>query len=557
MSTVPARSTVLTVMGYLMTYMIGPRTADDEQIAMTAFTAGKTHSTRRRVARIRVLALAALSMAAAAGLLMGACSGAAPGPGGTRDDLPAKPEVSRTYLATATGITVSWSAPASKAAITGYDVRWRLFEDEWNTTSGLAGNSESYAIDDLMAGLEYLIQVRASSSAGSGDWSDTLVYDPGENSLFRAVAVAADGAGTNSSATRAEGTEGDDYIYVEYDSEYYTFDYNIDGLGGDDRIYSGGGNDHLRGGPGNDWLRGRDGNDTLEGGAGNDYLDGSAGEDILRGGPGSDELDGGGGADRIDGGEGDDRLEADWRSAGEGDDTLDGGTGADVFVFGYGEDADTVRDFSFVDDVIDLLWITTLTSFDELQQKMTADGGATVIDLSTYGAGTIRLDGVDPTDLDAANFDLLVWLYGDEGDNTLIGERPDNNIDGLGGNDTIVGGSGFDQIVGGSGDDTLTGGYREDTFIFGAEHGNDTITDFATERASPGPPSPSGGVTFFGDRDLIDLTQLSAISEFSDLSFLGDGPDTVIDLTAHGGGTIRLEDMYSRNLSPFHFRFHE
>ena len=571
MSTVPARPTVLTVMGYLMTYTMVPRTANDDRIATTHFTSAEKHSTRRRVARIRVLALAALSMAAA-GLLVGACSGAAARPTAARGELPGKPELALTYVETRTGIEISWSAPASEEAITGYDVRWRLFVDDWETASGLAGNTMSYAIDDLEAELEYLIQVRASSSAGSGDWSDALVYDAEENSLFRAVAVDADDTGEpdggSTSPTSAEGTEGDDYIYVEYDSEYYNFDFNIDGLGGDDWISTGAGNDHLRGGPGNDRLDGSEGNDTLdggpgddrllggphedilEGGSGDDILYGSNENDILRGGSGSDDLAGDLGADHLNGGDGDDRLEADRRYHGQGDDTLDGGAGADRFVFGYGQDADTIRDFSFVDDVIDLLWVRTLTSFDELQQWMTADDDATVIILTTYGAGTIRLDGVDPTDLDAANFDLLVWLYGDEGDNILIGERRDNNIDGRGGNDTIVGGHGDDQIVGGTGDDTLTGGRGgggdRDTFIFAAGHGNDTITDFAMYFLPSRP--------FYG-LDVIDLTQLSSISGFSDLTITTDGPDTVVDLTAHGGGTIRLQNLEVANLRPVHFRF--
>ena len=526
-----------------MNYTEVPITADEEDSAIT----------RRPLSRIRVFALVALSAAAAGGLVMGACSGAARALATTTGELPGKPEVALTYIETSTGIEVSWSAPASKAPITGYDVRWRLFEDEWDTASGLPGSTESYAIDDLVAELEYLIQVRALSSAGSGDWSDTLVYDPGKNSLFRAVAVAPDDSGApgggGSSSTRAQGTEGDDYIYVEYDSEYYNFNYNIDGLGGDDSIYSGGGNDHLRGGPGDDWLVGRGGNDTLDGGTDNDYLSGGWDDDILRGGSGSDDLDGGSGADRLDGGEGNDLL-----VGGYGDDTLDGGAGVDRFVFDLREDADTIRDFSFVDDMIDLLGIRTLTSFDELQPHITADGDATVIDLTTYDGGTIRLDGVDPTALDAANFDLLVWLYGDEGDNTLIGERPDNNIDGRGGNDIIVGGDGFDQIVGGSGDDTLTGGYGEDTFIFAAGHGNDTITDFARENVLAGLPGSNG---FRLERDVIDLTQLPSISEFSELSLTTDGTNTVIDLTAHGGGTILLERMPIANLSPSQFRFHE
>ena len=544
---------------------------------MTAVKPGAHRLASWRVARAQLIAL---SISAAATILTGACNEAARAPAATRGELPERPELALTYIETSTGIEVSWSAPDSEGPITGYDVRWRLFEDEWNTTSGLAGNTTSYAIDDLTAGREYLIQVRASSSFGSGDWSDALVYDPEKNSLFRAVAVAADDSGAagggDSSSTRAEGTEGDDYIYVEYDSEYFNFDYHIDGLGGDDRIFSGGGNDHLRGGPGNDRLFGHYGNDTVEGGTGNDFLEGGADDDILEGGigndvlygysgedrlfggSGSDRLDGGPGADRLHGGDGDDRLKADASNRGLGDDTLDGGAGADRFVFDLGEDSDTIRDFSFVDDVIDLLGINTLTSFDELQPYITADGDATVIDLTTYHGGTIRLDGVDPTGLDADNFELLVWRYGDEGDNILIGELFDNNIDGLGGNDTIVGGHGFDQIVGGSGDDTLTGRYGEDTFIFAAGHGNDTITDFAMEVSNPAAPPPDGGpIPFHGEMDVIDLTQLPSISEFSELSFTPDGPNTVIDLTAHGGGTILLEGMDRANLDPSHFRFHE
>ena len=525
---------------------------------MSKINYGGRHAAHRPVDRAPLRALMAPAMLAAAGLLVGACSGAARAPAATSGELPGKPDLALTYIETSTGIEVSWSAPDSEGPITGYDVRWRLLEDEWNTTSGLAGNTTSYAIDDLTAGREYLIQVRASSSFGSGDWSDALVYDPEKDSLFRAVSVAADDSGVAgggpSTSTHAEGTEGDDYIYVDTDSEYYDHDYSIDGLGGDDWISSGSGNDQLRGGAGNDALFGRAGDDTLDGGTGNDYLSGVSGNDILRGGSGSDDLDGGPGADRLYGGDGDDRLEADYYDRGAGDDTLDGGAGADRFVFGYGDDADTIRDFSFVDDVIDLRWIRTLTSFDEVQQKVTADGDATVIDLTTYRGGTIRLDGVDPTDLDADNFELPFWLFGDESDNTLIGERPTNNIDGLGGNDTIVGGGFDDRIVGGSGDDTLTGGYGNDTFTFAAGHGNDTITDFAIERW---PSSVHRPGRYHGERDVIDLTQIPSISNVFELSLTPDGSNTVIDLTAHGGGTILLEGMEAQNLRFWNFRFHE
>ena len=81
-----------------------------------------------------------------------------------------------------------------------------------------------------------------------------------------------------------------------------------------------------------------------------------------------------------------------------------------------------------------------------------------------------------------------------------------------------------DRLYGGAGDDTLTGGWGTDTFVFAAGHGDDTITDF-----------------FLGG-DKIDLTQITGITSFDDLTISADGDDIVIDLTAHNGGTIRLEN---------------
>ena len=223
--------------------------------------AGGRRTAPRPVARVRVRALMALAMLAAAGLLVGACSVAAPGPVITEGDPPGRPELSHTYIETATGIEVSWAAPAPEPAVTGYDVRWRPFSEEsWSTATGLGSSTTSYSIADLAPEVEYLIQVRASSSVGSGDWSEPLVYDPEKNSLFRAVSVAADAAdaGDAISATRAEGTDGDDYIYIEWGNEYYDLDYHILGLGGDDRIRTGSGNDHLDGGGGSDSLDGNE-----------------------------------------------------------------------------------------------------------------------------------------------------------------------------------------------------------------------------------------------------------------------------------------------------------
>jgi VCBS repeat-containing protein len=150
-------------------------------------------------------------------------------------------------------------------------------------------------------------------------------------------------------------------------------DDTLNGQGGNDILRGGIGNDILNGGIGSDQLYGDDGNDiliggdgidTLRGGIGNDILDGGTGNDLLFGDDGTDTMIGGSGDDNLQGGNGDDLL---YGSAGNdfiygdaGNDTLWGGTGTDSMWGGVGRDkfglqsgqgADTVRDFSLVDDV--------------------------------------------------------------------------------------------------------------------------------------------------------------------------------------------------------------
>jgi len=46
------------------------------------------------------------------------------------------------------------------------------------------------------------------------------------------------------------------------------------------------------------------------------------------------------------------------------------------------------------------------------------------------------------------------------------------------GDDILDGGAGNDTLIGGTGNDTLTGGAGDDLFVFGANSGDDVITDF-------------------------------------------------------------------------------
>ena len=227
-----------------------------------------------------------------------------------------------------------------------------------------------------------------------------------------------------------------------------------------------------------------------------------------------------------------------------------------------------------------------------------------VIDLSEWGGGTITLDGVTSVSdlvessfrMPAVNvirgtdgFNMLLGtagmdemhggatgdildsgggddvLYGGGGHDLLVGGAGDDVLHGEEDKDLLAGGSGDDVLYGGVGDDTLDGGTGEDiivgglgndilwgehcttdrdadTFVFGLNHGNDTIKDFDT------------------DLDKIDLTAFTASVTWQQLqaamSAVEDDPNTpetesgtVIDLTAFGGGTITLEGVASTDLT--------
>ena len=56
---------------------------------------------------------------------------------------------------------------------------------------------------------------------------------------------------------------------------------------------------------------------------------------------------------------------------------------------------------------------------------------------------------------------------------------------------------------------------------------------------------------------MIDLTAISGIAGFEDLTITAAGDDALIDLTAHGGGAIRLQDVAASDLDAADFLFFE
>jgi Ca2+-binding RTX toxin-like protein len=118
-------------------------------------------------------------------------------------------------------------------------------------------------------------------------------------------------------------------------------------------------------------------------------------------------------------------------------------------------------------------------------------------------------------------------LDGGNGNDTLDGGNGDDILIGGAGNDRISGGNGADVIRGGAGDDILTGGNGADRFVFEANAGTDTITDFRRG-------------------DLIDLTALVGVKR-SDVTisagkvFIENGSDDITILFQ--GDKMTLNDF--------------
>jgi Ca2+-binding RTX toxin-like protein len=201
----------------------------------------------------------------------------------------------------------------------------------------------------------------------------------------------------------------------------------VGALAGDDTVVGGtDGQDSLYGGAGNDYIVAADANNdgvgsVLDGGAGanqlyalvgkgNDYAVGGEGTDIIATGAGSDFIFGNDGDDTIVAGTGTDYI-----YSGASNDfiyTDDLVTNSQDFVYvsglsGFGTGIDTVVDFTpgTGGDVAVIVGTPGLTSFAQVQAKMTDVGVYTVVDLT--GGNQLFLYNVDPGQLTADNFLFL------------------------------------------------------------------------------------------------------------------------------------------------------
>ena len=322
-----------------------------------------------------------------------------------------------------------------------------------------------------------------------------------------------------------------------------------------DRLHAG--NDVLRGGAGNDWLEGGAGNDMLFGGDDDDLLVGDSSSTAGFGAPFLFVVDDGMNLDSAlamsDSGEGESTLDnlllmliIDELTG--GDDTLEGGPGNDTLVGGIGNDilsGGTGADLLDGGDGHDEL--TGGPGDDYLHGGGGADGldGGSGADWLEGGAGSDALEGGDGDDiLIGDNFPaFLIYeepvpaalneqsMSDDPGEIELISYLPS------GGDDTLSGGAGNDLLDGGYGNDELSGGPGADVFVFAYDSGYDVVTDFRI------------------DEDSIDLSAFDGIDTIDDLNLQQQGDDLVIDLLAHGGGEITLQDVNQADLTDTHLIF--
>jgi Ca2+-binding RTX toxin-like protein len=265
---------------------------------------------------------------------------------------------------------------------------------------------------------------------------------------------------------------------------------NIQGLGGNDRIF------------------GRPGNDSLDGGDGLDQIFGDAGRDLLFGRAGNDVLNGGLGADRMEGGAGNDLFFVD----NSRDQTLESGN----------QGTDTVRStvtFSLAVaahvENLQLVGALAINGFGNgLDNRLSGNNAANVLRDTSLSSRDI-LNGLGGNDRLFAGHGNDACAGG-SGNDRLDGGRGNDNMLGSSGNDLLFGGetnmplSGTDndRMNGGAGDDTLIGGFGRDILTGGA--GADR---FVYQNQGQSNPSPFAGVDVILDFDRAqgDKINLAAI----------------------------------------------
>ena len=141
--------------------------------------------------------------------------------------LPGKP-AAPTLAAAARRLTVSWTAPTVNGlAITDYDVQYRKSTDTAWTSHPHTGTSTSAEEIDGLEAVAYQVQVRASSAAGPGPWSDSATATPNAGVPDTPAAPTLQPGSTQITASWAAPYDGGSSI-TDYDVRYCSSGCNTD-----------------------------------------------------------------------------------------------------------------------------------------------------------------------------------------------------------------------------------------------------------------------------------------------------------------------------------------
>ncbi|MCY6355658.1 calcium-binding protein [Clostridium sp. ZS2-4] len=437
--------------------------------------------------------------------------------------------------------------------IASNEVSWRVSE---TSTSDLelriSGTEDTITLKDYF--INSSMRMEQIEFADGEVWNKEIIDDKFKNMLLR-------------------GTEMDETLKG---SNVDNIQYEIYGLGGDDKLHGGTGDNKLYGGIGDDELYGGTEDDVLEGGEGNDVLYGREGnnvyvynvgdgrdsiftsynsEDVLRLGEGIDQhnidivMDG---ADVIIKTETEedqikivkwyegnklDRIEfknGSVLTAEEIEESLYDmpyqGEGNNTYVYNVGDGRHTVTRIDPVNIADNIQVLRLGEGINQQNIDIVRDGVNLVIKTEVeedqiiiedwYKNSIQRIEFADGNTLDMMQ--IINEVYG--GDDEIYGSSEGDVIRGLLGNDRIYGNEGDDYLIGDEGNDYLNGGAGNDFYEFSGSFGEDTINNY--------------------DSDTNSTDKIGFMSNYSDLIFERNENDMVIKINGTND-KVTIESWYS------------